>query len=592
MNSEKEQYLKDQTEKLIQSWMSISAIFGAILFMSLAILDYFVTPENFRQFLIYRIVISSFLCFLFFLNRLKRKLHYQYILIILGIISSAITIELMIIQFGGHKSIYYAGLNLLIVCVLGVLPLNLPISLGISLSLYFIYLFPILIFDNVTDIKVFINNNVFVIATIVVAFAWRSMNQRNYLIELSLRYELNKDKQKLETYSTQLEQLVQERTKELSISEKWHRSIFDNATDGILILDRNGVVINVNGKACEITGFDKDALIGENIELIEAGKDRESYRERMTRILNSESLIYEFKHYRKDGSKVIIEASSKAVVIADETYVQCFYRDITEKKTMQEQLTHSQKMESIGLLAGGIAHNFNNTLSGILGYSQLLLEFGNLDDVSRQRVQNIENSARKAEIMVRQMMRFARREAHEVLPVNINDTVIDAVKLFQTASQKKIKLEINLDENTHIIDGDPNQIEQVIMNLLVNARDAMPEGGLITISTRLVDAHRNRYEVPPYVVLGKYIVLTITDTGTGIPQDIINKIFDPFFTTKERGKGTGLGLASAYGIIKDHKGYIEVRSDIGKETSFDVYLPVSGNISPQDAKPRNNLMKQ
>ena len=143
MELEKKQYLRDQAEKLTQSWMSISAIFGALFFMSLSALDYYVTPENFRKFLIYRITISLFLCLLYLLNKLKRKLYYQYLLIICGIISSAIIIELMILHFGGHRSLYYAGLNLLIVCVLGVLPLNLSVSLGLSLSLYFIYLFPI-----------------------------------------------------------------------------------------------------------------------------------------------------------------------------------------------------------------------------------------------------------------------------------------------------------------------------------------------------------------------------------------------------------------------------------------------------------------
>ncbi len=410
--------------------MSISAIFGALFFMSLSALDYYVTPENFKRFLIYRITISLFLCLLYLLNKLKRKLYYQYLLIICGIISSAIIIELMIFHFGGHKSLYYAGLNLLIVCVLGVLPLNLSVSLGLSLSLYFIYLFPILIYDQITDLRFFINSNVFIISTIAVAFAWRTLNQRSYVNELSLQYDLNKEKQKLETYSTQLEQLVQERTKELAISEKWHRSIFDNATDGIIVLDKNGVIMNVNQKACEIHGFDKTALIGTDVSLLAAKANSEEYDERMSRILNGESLIYETEHYKKDGNKVLLEVSSKAIDIEGETYIQSFYRDITEKKRIQEQLMHSQKMESVGSLAGGIAHNFNNILTAILGYAELLLEFSELDDTSKQRVRYIESSARKAGVMVSKLLSFARRESHEVLPLNLNDVINDSVKLY------------------------------------------------------------------------------------------------------------------------------------------------------------------
>ena len=586
MELEKKQYLRDQAEKLTQAWMSISAIFGALFFMSLSALDYYVTPENFRRFLIYRITISLFLCLLYLLNKLKRKLYYQYLLIICGIISSAIIIELMILHFEGHKSLYYAGLNLLIVCVLGVLPLNLSVSLGLSLSLYFIYLFPILIYDQIIDLRFFINSNVFIISTIAVAFAWRTLNQRSYVNELSLQYDLNKEKQKLETYSTQLEQLVQERTKELAISEKWHRSIFDNATDGIMVLDKTGKIINVNQKACEIHGFDKNALIGSDVSLLEAKADRENYDERMSRILNGESLIYETEHYQKDGNKVLLEVSSKAIDIEGETYIQSFYRDITEKKRIQEQLMHSQKMESVGSLAGGIAHNFNNILTAILGYAELLLEFSELDDTSKQRVRYIESSARKAGVMVSKLLSFARREPHEVLPLNLNDVINDSVKLIEGVLDKKIGLKVDLNSNIPVIEGDPNQLEQVMMNLMVNARDAMPDGGLITIKTRLIEVGGNRHNLPDYVAPGRYVVLTISDTGSGIPKPVIDRIFDPFFTTKEKGKGTGLGLASVYGIVKDHKGYISVQSEIDKGTSFDVYLPASGKTAHKIAKPQ------
>jgi two-component system cell cycle sensor histidine kinase/response regulator CckA len=245
-------------------------------------------------------------------------------------------------------------------------------------------------------------------------------------------------------------------------------------------------------------------------------------------------------------------------------------------------------MESIGELAGGIAHNFNNILTAILGYAELLLEFSNLDDTSKQRVRNIESSARKAGVMVSKLLSFARRESHEMLPLNLHDVINDSVKLFEGVLDKKIGLRLNFGDNIPIIEGDPNQLDQVIMNLMVNARDAMPDGGLITIQTGSIEVGGNRYNLPAYIESGKYAVLTVSDTGSGIPKGIVDRIFDPFFTTKEKGKGTGLGLATVYGIVKDHKGYISVQSHADKGTSFNIYIPASEKIV-QRAAGQSNL---
>jgi PAS domain S-box-containing protein len=487
-------------------------------------------------------------------------------------------VELMIFSFGGHQSIYYAGMIIVLVFILGFVPLSLRMTLLAFSSVYAIYFVPIMLFDNITNVRVFINNNVFLMAFVFGGFAWRYYNNQILTKKLSLEYDLSKEKEQLKVYSTQLEELVQERTKELAISEKWHRSIFDNATDGIMVLDKNGVIMNVNQKACEIHGFDCDALIGINTGLLEAGNNKEKHDERMSRILNGDTLIFETEHYKKDGSKTLLEISAKSIDIGGETYIQSFYRDITEKKKIQEQLMHSQKMDSIGALAGGIAHNFNNILTSILGYSELLLEYSNIDETSRQRVKNIESSSRKAGVMVSKLLSFARREVHEVLPLNLNDIVSDCVKLFEGVLNKRIGLKIDLYNNLPSLQGDPNQLEQVIMNLMVNARDAMPDGGLLSLRTNLAEIGKENPDISGSVAPGKYVVLTVSDTGCGINRDIMNKIFDPFFTTKEKGKGTGLGLASVYGIIKDHKGYISVRSEVGKGTTFDIFIPSSEKI--------------
>jgi two-component system cell cycle sensor histidine kinase/response regulator CckA len=189
-------------------------------------------------------------------------------------------------------------------------------------------------------------------------------------------------------------------------------------------------------------------------------------------------------------------------------------------------------------------------------------------------------------VMISKLLSFARREPHELLPLNLNDIVNDSVKLFEGVLDKRIGLKVNIDNDIPIIEGDPNQLEQVIMNLMVNARDAMPDGGLITMQTKLLVVGGNKGDMPANIVPGTYIVLTISDTGCGISPKIIDRIFDPFFTTKEKGKGTGLGLPSVYGIVKDHKGYLSVQSEIDKGSSFNIFLPASVKSVYTVAKPQ------
>lgn len=585
---DKENYIQEEKLKLTQSFGTLLLLFGSPTILLLSVLDYFVTPENFITFFIYRSITASLLILFYFIFKLKRERTLQLIVSTLTAAVVSVMVELMILSFGGHQSPYYAGIIVIFVFLFGFLPLfSIRVTLSLASLTYAVYLLPILIFDTITNTRIFINNNIFLLASLCIGVIWRYYNDNLFLKKLSLEYDLSKEKEQLEKYSTQLEDLVQERTKELSISEKWHRSIFDNATDGIMVLDKNGAIINVNQKACEIHGFEKDALIGINTGLLESGNNKEKHDERMSRILNGETLIFETEHYRKDGSKILLEVSAKALNIGGDTYIQSFYRDITEKKRIQEQLMHSQKMESIGSLAGGIAHNFNNILTAILGYSELLLEFSNLDGTSKQRVQNIESSARKAGVMVSKLLSFARRDAHEVLPLNMNDVISDSVKLFEGVLNKRIGLKVDLNGNISPIEGDPNQLEQVIMNLMVNARDAMPDGGLLTVRTAVAELAKTDLDIPADIEPGKYVILSVSDTGSGIPKEIMGRIFDPFFTTKEKGKGTGLGLATVYGIVKDHKGYISVHSEVGKGTSFDIYLPSSSKPTYRISPPQS-----
>lgn len=584
MNTQKERYIESQVAKLTQSWINSILILGAVLFMLLGIMDFFATPENFNKFIVYRVIISLLLILLYFLNRHKININYQYTIIMIGTALSALTIEMMILSFGGHKSSYYAGMNLLIICVLGFVPFRLPFTLlGITI-VYSIYLFPILLFDKITDWPYFISSNAFMISTFTIALVWRLLSQKSMISELALQYNLDNEKHKLEEYSLHLADLVQERTRELGRSEIMLKTLFENANDGIMIMDRNGTILNVNQKASEIHGFDRDALIGTNIELLEVEGNKRLFRERMERILNGESLLIETQHYRRDGSKISLEVSTRAVEVEGNILIQSFHRDITEKKQLHAQLFQSQKMESIGVLAGGIAHNFNNILTGILGHVELMHMNSELDEKIIKRLNVIENSARKASDIISKLLRFARKGNYETMSCNLNDIVSNTVELIEKGIDKKISIRVELDNNIPLIEGDINQMEQVIMNLIVNAQDAMLDGGLILIKTGCVEVKKDVTALPQYIQEGRYVQMRISDTGCGIPDGIINKIFEPFFTTKEQGKGTGLGLSMVYGTIKEHRGYITVESKINEGSTFDIYIPAPEKFVPLSRK--------
>ncbi len=565
--------IKEQLDQRAKFWFGKAALIGSLLFLLLGVMDYISTPENFNRFIVYRLFVSSFLVILYFLNKKAENKFYRFMIFTAAVLVSAVAIELMILDFGGHKSTYYAGMIILVVCVF-IVPLHLYYALWGMTLIYFTYLIPILLFDNITEYRIFFTSNSFLISFLVIAVIWRYLNQKTIISELSLQYDLEQQKKQLEIYSLQLKGMVEDRTKDLRKSEQWHKSLFENATDGIVVLDKNGVIVNVNEKACQIHGLTVDELVGAHCSLL-IEEDQAVLSERLRRLLAGESLVFETVHKKKDGASIFVEISSKAIPIEDEVFIQSFHRDITEKKKTQEHLLQSQKMESIGVLAGGIAHDFNNILTAMLGYTELIRRESETNEKVIRSVNIIESAARKAGRMISQLLDFSRKNVYEILPLNINDVVNDTVRLLERIIDKKISITLNLEDTLPLIEGDVNQMEQVIMNFLVNARDAMPDGGRIIIETSAVTAGDGAPGIPPYIPAGKYVLLRVSDTGIGISDEIRDKIFEPFFTTKERGKGTGLGLSMVYGVVSEHKGYITVQSALRVGTVFNVFLPAS-----------------
>lgn len=249
-------------------------------------------------------------------------------------------------------------------------------------------------------------------------------------------------------------------------------------------------------------------------------------------------------------------------------------RDITEEKKTQEQLIHAQRMEDIGILAGGIAHDFRNMLTPIIGFAQLIKISVDKSSPLYNYAENIILAGEKASSLAQGLLAFSRKQILDIKPVIIDNLIHDFSKIISRIIGEEIELKLNLNSGKHLVMADITQIQQVLMNLVTNARDAMPKGGILTISTELIDIDENFIKLHGFGSIGKYILISVSDTGVGMDETTKSKIFEPFFTTKPVGKGTGLGLSIVYGIVKQHNGYINVYSEVGIGTTFRIYLPV------------------
>jgi len=292
---------------------------------------------------------------------------------------------------------------------------------------------------------------------------------------------------------------------------------------------------------------------------------------------------YEFNVVTENGEKRRVEISSTVVkdtkgkvrTIAQLLDITERKRAEAEKQALEAQLFQSQKMEAIGTLAGGIAHDFNNLLTIIQGHAQLMMAAKNESDQEHYELKQIVNAAFRAAQLTRQLLLFSRKQEMAFEILNPNKTIVNLSKMLERLIGENIVINLQLDDNLWNIEADEGNLEQVIMNLVVNARDAMPHGGTLTIKTENLELSEQDCALIPHSNPGNFICLTIQDTGCGVPTEVIDKIFDPFFTTKEAGKGTGLGLSVAYGIIKKHNGWINVESEPEKGTIFTICLPAS-----------------
>ncbi|MEN3334596.1 MAG: hypothetical protein V7641_3961 [Blastocatellia bacterium] len=361
---------------------------------------------------------------------------------------------------------------------------------------------------------------------------------------------------------------------ELKKSEERYRDLIENAHDIIYTHDLKGNYISVNKAVEQILGYTPEESLRMNLIQTVAPEYVETARQMVAKKLAGEKVTaYYLEIMAKNGRRIAVEVNTR-LIHQDGTPVGVMgiARDVTERKQLEEQLRQSQKMEAIGQLAGGIAHDFNNLLTAIIGYSDLTLKPLKTEDPLRHYVGEIKKAGERAASLTRQLLAFSRKQVLQPKVLDLNEVVADLEKMLQRLIGEDIELRTVLDPKLGNIKADPGQIEQVIMNLAVNARDAMPQGGKLTIETANV-AFDEEYVVRHIAVTpGAYIMLAVSDNGTGMDAETQARIFEPFFTTKEVGKGTGLGLSTVYGIIKQSGGHIWVYSEPGRGTTFKIYL--------------------
>ena len=386
--------------------------------------------------------------------------------------------------------------------------------------------------------------------------------------------EIQEANRKLRELQLDLEERVQERTGELRDSEARYRLLFHANPHPMWVYDRETLrFLAVNEAAVRLYGYSADEFLAMTLKDIRPTDDAASLLEDLSENRDALSRPRQWRHRRKDGAVVAVEVASHLLEFDGRDAALVLATDVTERLQLESQLRQAQKMEAVGLLAGGVAHDFNNLLTAIMGYGQLLRQRVGANTKALADADEILKAAERAASLTRQLLAFSRQQVLEPRVLDLNAILSDMDRMLRRLIGEDIDLLTAPGVELGRVRVDPGQIEQVLVNLVVNARDAMPEGGKLTVETANADLDegyvKGRLEVRP----GPYVMLAVSDTGCGMSPETIARVFEPFFTTKEIGRGTGLGLSTVHGIVKQSDGHIEVYSDIGGGTTFKVYLP-------------------
>lgn len=375
----------------------------------------------------------------------------------------------------------------------------------------------------------------------------------------------------------------------LQSSETLFRSVWENSADGMRLTDENGIIVAVNEAFCKLVGLQQDELEGRMFTVIYAASEN---TQEMLQQYRSNYSTHEFGDNREfhytlhNGREVVLEVNHSFIELHGQPQLTLsLFRDITAQRRLEEQFRQAQKMEAIGQLAGGVAHDFNNILTVIQGHGSLLAAAANLGPLEQKSATQIVQAAARAAGLTRQLLTFSRRQLLQPKQLDMNKIVGNMTNMLGRLLGEDIALHLNYCQAAPTVEADAGMMEQVLLNLAVNARDAMPKGGQLAIRITVSDVDESYVARQPDARTGRFVCISVTDTGTGIAPENLPRIFEPFFTTKAVGKGTGLGLATVYGIVKQHQGWIELDSTVGKGTTFRIFIPWVSSDKAGNEKP-------
>ena len=384
-------------------------------------------------------------------------------------------------------------------------------------------------------------------------------------------------------------------------SEERYRALFAGITDAVYVHHITedgypGQIMDANDVACKMLGYARDELVGMKIDDIDASESTVDVHQAVKDLKADRNVLFEQVHVAKNGTRIPVEVHAQAFEYKGRLAILSTVRDITDRKRaekerliLEAQLQQAQKMESVGTLAGGIAHDFNNMLGIILGNAELAMDDVPEWNPAKFNLKEIRTASLRAKDVVRQLLSFARKTRLEKKPTNIVSIVKESLKLLRSSIPTSIEIHRNISADIDTILADPTQINQVLINLCTNANHAMPDGGIIEVILNNAALNENETAQYPDLNPGRYVNLTVSDTGHGIPKEDMDRIFDPYYTTKEVGKGTGMGLAVVHSIVKEHNGIVSVKSEPGKGTTFSIFFPAVDKDVVVESEPAEKL---
>lgn len=366
----------------------------------------------------------------------------------------------------------------------------------------------------------------------------------------------------------------------LRISESHYRLLFENNPTPVYLFDETTLgFLAVNKAALLHYCYSREEFLSLTLEDIALPEEIPAFMQKLFQLPAGAGSSGIWRHRKKDGKLSEMEITSHSLMLGERKAWLSLAMDVTERLSLEAQLRQAQKMESVGQLAGGIAHDFNNLLTVINGHSGILLAMENLSPKIIESLREISEASKRAADLTRQLLTFSRKQVIQLQVVDLNEVVNNIGKMLRRILGEDISLEVNFSPSLPSVKADLGMIEQILLNLAVNSRDAMPKGGKLLINTSSVMIDGTQAQQNPEATTGRFVCLTFADSGCGIPPENLPRIFEPFFTTKELDRGTGLGLATVYGIIKQHQGWIQVASKPNEGTTFQIFLPACGEKS-------------